>query len=118
MRISLKILLVTILLSYGMYGQSVNKDIIGTWKGGLIKNGKIEDSYQQLRFISERKDGSLALTFIYELGPRSRVWSYDTDIKYDGESIEWFAHSGQLNQSKDTMWVLKDYKGEKSNWLF
>lgn len=100
------------------YAQNGANELIGAWKGGLIRCDKVEDSDLQLRLLSKRDDDSIELSMIYELGPRSRVWSYDTDIKVDNNNISWFAHKGTLNSTKDTMWVEKYYGGEKSYWMF
>lgn len=92
------------------------QDILGCWKGGPV--GQFADRNKELRLISIRPDGTPAITLIYELGTRSRVWEYDIGITYQNSIISWEAHTGHLNASKDTMKVIKEWRGEKSTWIF
>ncbi len=92
------------------------QDILGCWKGWPV--GRFADRSEELRLISIKSDGNPAITLIYECGPRRRVWEYDIAITYQDSIISWEAHSGNLNASKDTMNVIKEWKGEKSTWTF
>jgi CubicO group peptidase (beta-lactamase class C family) len=91
-------------------------EIAGCWEGGLVRGGKIVDA--QLRLFTQRSDGTLALSYIYETGPRSRIWKYDTDVICSDNEISWLAHHGFLDATGDTMNIDKEWKGEKSRWLF
>ncbi|MBN2089765.1 serine hydrolase [candidate division KSB1 bacterium] len=71
-----------------------------------------------MRLISLKPDGNPAITLIYELGTRSRVWEFDVAVTCQDSIISWKAHSGHLNESKDTMNVIKEWQGEKSTWIF
>jgi CubicO group peptidase (beta-lactamase class C family) len=55
---------------------------------------------------------------IYEVGPRSRAWKYDIDVNYTDGQISWPYHVGHLNAARDTMRVSKDYKGDRSEWMW
>ncbi len=95
-----------------------NLELVGCWKGGLTQNGELIERDLELRLLSLRPDSTLALTAIYELGPRSRVWEYDTEIAYHADTISWLAHRGYLSDNGDTMYVTKSWKGEESQWMF
>jgi CubicO group peptidase (beta-lactamase class C family) len=92
------------------------QDILGCWKGWPV--GRFADRSEELRLISYGPDGNPAITLIYELGTRSRIWEYDIAITYQDSLISWEAHSGYMNASKDTMNVIKAWQGERSNWIF
>ena len=92
------------------------QDILGCWKGWQF--GRFSDRNEQLRLIALKPDGNPGITLIYELGPRSRVWEYDIAVTFQDSIISWKAHSGHLNESRDTMNVIKEWKGEKSTWIF
>ena len=70
------------------------------------------------RLFSWRPDSSLALSLIYEVGPRSRVWIYDIDVTFSGGRILWGHHRGFLNDTKGTLTVLKEYVSERTLWRF
>jgi len=93
-------------------------ELVGCWKGGLIQNNELVERDLQLRMLSLRPDSTLALTTIYELGPRSRVWEYDTEISYQGNNVSWLAHQGYLSENSDTMHITKNWKGVESQWMF
>lgn len=93
-----------------------SKDILGCWKAKVID--KFGDRNEYLRLISMNADGMPAITLIFETGPRSRVWDYDIPVSYENGNVSWKAHAGTLNAGKDTMRVLKEWKGEKSMWIF
>jgi hypothetical protein len=93
-----------------------NQDIIGSWKGGRIQEGAIVDV--GLRLLSIRPDNSLALSMIYELGPRSRVWELDIDVTREDDEISWLAHRGKISANGDTIRVTKEWNGETTQWLF
>jgi CubicO group peptidase (beta-lactamase class C family) len=90
--------------------------IAGCWEGG--QTSPYDRPYLQRNYFSWRPDSSLALSMIYELGPRSRVWSFDIDVTVTDGKIRWDYHEGVLSENKDTMTVVKDYGGEKSVWRF
>ncbi|MBN2091827.1 serine hydrolase [candidate division KSB1 bacterium] len=96
--------------------KTVCPDISGCWKGKPIN--QFGDRNEELRLISLKPDGNFAITLIYEPGPRSRVWEYDIDITCQDSLISWEAHTGHINVSNDTMQVLKEWKGERTNWIF
>lgn len=92
------------------------KDIIGCWKGGQVTQTARPD--EEYRLFSQKSDGSLEISFCYESGPRSRVWDFDIDVSYEYPAISWLAHTGTVNTDKDTMTILKEWKGESSTWIF
>jgi CubicO group peptidase (beta-lactamase class C family) len=95
-----------------------NLKLVGCWKGGILKNNSLVESNIQLRLLSLKPDSTLALTVIYELSPRSRVWEYETEIKYEGDTLFWLAHQGFLSENGDTMHITKNWKGEETHWRF
>jgi CubicO group peptidase (beta-lactamase class C family) len=96
-------------------GQAVD-EIAGAWVGGEVL--PIERPDSQVNYFSLRPDGSLALSMIYEVGPRSRVWTHDIDVTYENGAVSWAAHQGILSPGRDTMRVLKDFNGEQSDWMW
>lgn len=94
----------------------MNSRLAGCWRGGMVRDGFVEEN--EVRLFSLRPDSSLAITIVYETGPRSRVWMYDIDIEYRGRDIRWDFHSGSVSAGLDTIDVVKDYKGERSRWIF
>jgi len=101
-------------------GTSVNAqglaDVVGSWKGGEVLEFVRPDS--QIVFFTVRPDSSLSLSMIYEVGPRARAWTYDIDVHYTDGQISWAYHTGHLNATRDTMWVSKDYRGDRSEWMW
>ena len=95
----------------------VNQKLEGCWVGGLLQNDSLTENIE-LRFIKVKPDSTLALRLIYELGPRSRVWEYDIEISCQNKEISWLAHQGHLSRNLDTMYLTKNWNGEKSHWLF
>jgi hypothetical protein len=63
------------------------QDILGCWKGWPI--GRFADRNEQLRLISLKPDGNPAITLIYELGQRSRVWECDIDVTCQDSVVSW-----------------------------
>jgi CubicO group peptidase (beta-lactamase class C family) len=122
-RTNLKKLLACVALS-GLVGcgesQSLSPqdqaEVIGSWSGGEVLEQARPDS--QVVYFSPRPDGSVALSLIYELGPRSRVNTYDMDVEYHAGVISWPYHRGRLNSARDTMWVSKNYRGDRSEWMW
>lgn len=92
------------------------QDILGCWRGHPL--GKFASRNEELRLISLRPDGRPAITLIYEIGPRSRVWDQDLEINYQAGLISWKAHRGYLSQDKKTIRVTKEWRGERSAWVF
>jgi CubicO group peptidase (beta-lactamase class C family) len=95
----------------------LNQKLSGCWVGGLLKNGQLTEDIQ-LRYIKLKPDSTIATTLIYELGPRSRVWEYDTEINCQNRKISWIAHNGLLSENMDTIYVTKNWKGDVSEWMF
>jgi CubicO group peptidase (beta-lactamase class C family) len=91
-------------------------EIAGCWKGGQVS--KLNRPYSEWRLFSWRPDSSLALSMIYEIGPRSRVWSYDIEVTMREGKIRWKYHEGFLSANKDTMTVVQKSRGEQSLWQF
>jgi CubicO group peptidase (beta-lactamase class C family) len=115
------IVLIAVLTSSGCDGRQ-RKDagdttpIAGCWEGSVVQtSGR---SYPQRNYFSWRPDSSLALSMIYELGPRSRVWTFDMDVAVRDGKVLWDRHEGVLSANKDTMAVVNEYRGEKSLWRF
>ena len=91
-------------------------EVVGSWKGGEVLAHQRPDS--QLIVFSIREDSSLFISLIYEVGPRARVWSYDIDVDYQDGVISWAHHAGRLDPTRDTMRVSKDYRGDRSEWMW
>jgi CubicO group peptidase (beta-lactamase class C family) len=91
-------------------------EVVGSWRGGEVLPYERPDS--QVIFFSVREDSSLFIPLIYEVGPRARVWSYDIDVDYRDGVISWAYHEGRLDPTGDTMRVSKDYRGERSEWMW
>jgi len=96
----------------------MNIKLVGCWKGGLVRNNVIVERDLELRQISLKPDSTIELSAIFEIGPRSRVWKYSIPITCQNNKISWLAHQGLLSENGDTMSVVKDWKGEKSDWRF
>ncbi len=95
----------------------LSQKLAGCWVGGLLQNESLTENIE-LRFIKLRLDNTLTLSLIYELGPRSRVWEHDIEISCQGHEISWLAHEGYLSENLDTMYLTKNWKGERSQWMF
>ncbi len=93
------------------------KKLTGCWVGGLVQNGTMTTDIE-LRLLTLKPDSTLALTIVYELGPRSRVWEYNTEIIYNDKKLTWLAHRGYLSENGDTMYLDKSWKGEETKWMF
>jgi CubicO group peptidase (beta-lactamase class C family) len=91
-------------------------EVAGSWTGGEVLQPARPDS--QVVYFAVRPDSSLCLALIFEVGPRSRVWTYDIDVTYRDGRISWAYHEGRLNAARDTMWVSKDYRGDRSEWMW
>ena len=95
----------------------LSQKLEGCWVGGLLNNGSLTEDVE-LRLFKIKPDSSLVISLTYELGPRSRVWEYDIEIKCQDHEISWLAHQGHLTENLDTMYLTKNWKGEKSQWMF
>lgn len=95
----------------------INQKLEGCWVGGLLMNDRLTEDIE-LRLIKIKPDNTLVLSLIYELGPRSRVWKYDIEITCQNREISFLAHEGHLSENLDTMYLMKNWKGEQSKWLF
>lgn len=91
-------------------------EILGSWSGGEVFEQTRPDS--QAVYFAQRPDGSVVLKMIFELGPRSRVWTVDIDVTYSEGTVSWAYHEGRLNEARDTMWVSKNYQGDRSEWMW
>jgi len=91
-------------------------EIVGSWTGGEVLPYPRPDS--QVVYFSVRPDSSLSLSMIYEVGPRSRVWTYDIDVTYGEGLVSWAYHEGRLNPGRDTLRVSKNYRGDRSDWMW
>jgi CubicO group peptidase (beta-lactamase class C family) len=91
-------------------------EIIGSWRGGEVLPYARPDS--QVIVFSLREDGTLALSLIYEVGPRARVWTTDIEVEYKDGVVSWAYHTGQLDPARDTMRVSKNYRGDRSEWMW
>lgn len=96
--------------------KGILKDILGCWRGEIIVNNVPRPA--EMRLFSTRSDGSLAISVVYELGTRSRIWASDTDVTISGNDIAWEGCRGTLDTSRDVMRMTKAAQGEKSEWLF
>jgi len=96
----------------------MSRKLVGCWRGGIVQNDCLVERDMELRLISFRADSSIELSAIYELGPRSRVWEYSIPIACWDNTARWLAHEGHLSQDGDTMYVEKNWKGDKSDWMF
>jgi len=124
--LKISIIIALFLLSFSDYESRQNRqvetnqgkyqDILGCWKGK--PTGKFSNRNEDLRLISLQPDGTPAITLIFESGSRARVRDYDLSITYQDGAISWKAHTGYLNASRDTMRVVKEWKREKSSWIF
>ena len=84
-------------------------EIAGCWKGRQLY--RFDRPFSEWTFFSLRPDSSLALSIVYEIGPRSRVWTYDTDVECHGDTVRWNEYEGILNKNKDTMRVTRAEAG-------
>lgn len=88
----------------------------GCWKVRLTAPFDRPDS--ERAFFIMRPDSSLALSMVYELGPRSRVWTVNADVEVVGEIVRWEDHEGYLNRNRDTINVTRAESGGKTTWLY
>jgi len=121
-RVSLFVLLSSIYILYSCNENPSNdpkmiEKIEGCWVGGLLQNSTLTKDIE-IRLFSLNPDSTLAITMIYELGPRSRVWEFNTKISYRDNKLSWLAHQGYLSENGDTMYLEKSWKGEESKWMF
>lgn len=96
--------------------RGILNDILGCWRGEIIVNNVPRPA--ELRLFSLRPDGSLAVSVVYELGTRSRIWVSDTGVAVSGNDIAWEGCRGTLDTSRGVMRMTKASRGEKSEWLF
>jgi CubicO group peptidase (beta-lactamase class C family)/dienelactone hydrolase len=91
-------------------------DITGCWEGA--PEGRFTERNKQLRLISRKPNGRMAITLIYDLTPRCQVWEYDIDVAVERGAVSWEAHRGSLSKNGTAMTVVKDWRGERTNWNF
>ena len=90
--------------------------IPGAWKATLTSQTARPD--YQWHYFSVRPDSSLAISLIYEAGPRCRIWVMDDDVTVDGTRVAWKDHQGVLSRNMDTMLVVREDGGERLAWTF
>ena len=117
-RLSIFILILSFIAchTHSAVDKEILEDILGCWRGELIVNNIPRPA--EMCLFSLRSDGSLAISVIYELGTRSRIWASDTDVTISGNDIAWEGCRGTLNTNRDVMRMAKESQGEKSEWLF
>ena len=91
-------------------------EIAGCWKGRQIS--RFDRPFSELILFSPGPDGSLALTLIYEIGPRSRVWALNSDVDVRQGAVRWNDQEGRLAVDKSSMTVTRADAGGKSTWLY
>lgn len=91
-------------------------EIAGCWKGRQLY--RFNRPFFEWTFFSLRPDSSLALSMVYEIGPRSRVWTYNTDVECNGDTVRWIDKEGILSRNKDTMRVTLAEAGGETRWLY
>ena len=90
--------------------------IPGAWKATLTAQTDRPDYLWY--YVSVKPDSSLAISLIYEAGPRCRIWALDDDVTVDGSQVAWKDHQGVLSRTLDTMLVLEEGNGERLAWRF
>jgi CubicO group peptidase (beta-lactamase class C family) len=90
--------------------------IIGSWKGRHISN--VERPFSEINVFTLRPDSTLALSMIYELGPRSRVWTPDADVDLRDGTMHWKGHGAVLSRTRDSMQVTRTESWGTSSWVF
>ena len=91
-------------------------EITGCWKGRQIY--MFDRPFSERILFSLKPDSSLALSMSYELGPRSRVWTLDSDVELLEGNIRWEDNRGSLNNNKDSMKITRMESGGNSVWLY
>ena len=91
-------------------------EVAAGWKGKQI--APFDRPFSECVVFSLRKDSSLALSMIYELAPRSRVWSVDMDVLVHDGLVQWKGNEGVLSDGKDTLRVTREENGGQTKWLF
>jgi CubicO group peptidase (beta-lactamase class C family) len=92
------------------------KALAGSWKARHISNLNRPNSL--LTLFTVRPDSSLALSLELETAPRSRVWTFDSDVLIEGAEIRWGDYKGLLNMGRDTISATKEEPGGPTSWLF
>lgn len=110
-----------VLLCLGCDGrQAVNRDVlrdlVGCWKARHIS--KLDRPFSEVTLFAVRPDSSLCVSLVFETGPRSRVWLFDSDVRVRQERIQWGDYEGILNQNRDTIRATRDEPGGATSWLF
>ena len=90
--------------------------IAGSWKGRQVY--RHDRPFSEWTFFSLRPDSSLALSMVYEIGPRSRVSTHDIDVEYRGETVRWDDIEGVLSKDRDTIKVTRTEAGGETRWLY
>jgi CubicO group peptidase (beta-lactamase class C family) len=90
--------------------------LAGCWEVSHISELKRPPS--EWRLFSWRPDSSLSQSMIYEIGPRSRLWTMDIDVTVQGGIVSWDGYKGVLNKTLETMIVSEEHNVQKTLWRF
>lgn len=115
------LVLATILLCLGCDGRQavdreVLRDLAGCWKARQIS--KLDRPFSEVTLFTVRPDSSLSVSLVFETGPRSRVWLFDSDVRVQQEQIRWGDYKGILNENRDTVRATREESGGATSWLF
>jgi len=88
----------------------------GCWEVGQVT--RLNRPPSEWRLFSWTPDSSLAQSLIYEVGPRSRVWTTDVEVSVEDGSLSWNGMTGVLNATRDTMMVSGEVEGQEVLWRF
>jgi CubicO group peptidase (beta-lactamase class C family) len=91
-------------------------EIAGCWKGRQIS--RFDRPFSELLLFSLRSDGTLALSLIYEIGPRSRVWALNADVDVRQGVVRWNDQEGHLTEDRTSMKSTRVESGGESTWLY
>ncbi len=90
--------------------------IAGAWKCRLIEPR--DEPFSLITQFSMRPDSSLSRSLTYEIAPRSRVWSDETDVIINDRIVRWAEHEGILNDTQDTIHVTWSEPYGKTKWIY
>ena len=121
MRRNCVVLFMVVLCSAGCAGKQARNTadlvrLVGSWKGRQI--ARFDRPFSERILFTTRPDSSLALSMIFEIGPRSRVWVTDADVIVREGTVRWEDHEGILSKNNDSMKVTRADRGGKSVWLY
>ncbi len=90
--------------------------LAGCWE--VSHSSELQRPPSEWRLFSWRPDSSLSQSMIYEIGPRSRLWTMDSDVAVNGRIASWDHYKGALNKTLDTMIVSEEHNIQKTLWRF